>query len=646
MIGFEDHGHMRRSNILASLVFMVCGVLKKWKQPIAFYFSSKTKSEVIVSLMEAVLQQCHEAGLRVIATVCDMGANNVKAIRSMGSSISHPFITFNNQTIFTIFDPPHLLKATRNLFMIHDFILPVQAATLGSFQGTASWAHVEGAYSHSKGALLHRPLNRLTDDHVNPQGAKKMKVKLAAQVFSRSLAVYIEEGYRSGWLPSGVLATSAFVGFIDELFDSMNGRAQKNAYKPLLKGVLMESPHIKFWERAEFMIQEWNMVRERRETNVKFSSMPPSQKGWLSNLKAFTLLCKELLSGPTAVAESISVGSFNQDPLENLFGCVRGNCGSNTRPTASQFISSLKTSIMNGLAFSCNATGRNCEEDDNRLLDSLRYWTDTSCSTSEGDSEGDVGCSGFVVTSIDRERSDISTALEASESMLAFITNFLLRRVIQECGCSGCRSALFGSTENDLSVMYYREFCGKQNAPSRELLDLTVSTMQIAERVLDSTPHIEGIGRHIRSTIKKEVKLDWFWNCCPYYMEEMTAKIDQNIFFPGFPVLFNPDMELSNEIVVHWIFSYEMPLELWRHQNIPYRYLSPQTQNIQYHIQSPAPVEHLVPIQSSSLQFWPVALDEKAKPFTMDVFKPLMNWLAVVGPQFPLTQPNKFSKGS
>ncbi|KAG8237697.1 hypothetical protein J437_LFUL016262 [Ladona fulva] len=33
---------------------------------------------------------------------------------------------------------------------------------------------------------------------------------------------------------------------------------------------------------------------------------------------------------------------------------------------------------------------------------------------------------------------------------------------------------------------------------------------------------------------------------------------DQNIFFPGFPVLFNPDMELSNEIVVHWIFSYEV----------------------------------------------------------------------------------------
>ncbi|KAG8238358.1 hypothetical protein J437_LFUL018126 [Ladona fulva] len=87
----------------------------------------QTKSEVIVSLMEVVLQQCHEAGLRVIATV---GANNIKAIRSIGSSISHPFVTFNNQTIFTIFDPPHLLKATRNIFMIHDFILPVQAATL------------------------------------------------------------------------------------------------------------------------------------------------------------------------------------------------------------------------------------------------------------------------------------------------------------------------------------------------------------------------------------------------------------------------------------------------------------------------------------------------------------------------------------
>ncbi|KAG8227523.1 hypothetical protein J437_LFUL008395 [Ladona fulva] len=188
IMGYEDHGNNRRSKALAN--------------------GSQTKSEVLASLMEEVLQQCFMAGLHVIAIVCDMGAIH---------------------TIYTIFDPPHLLKATRNLLINHDFVIPVRYDS-DKFYGTASWVHIKNAYQHSKGAILHRPLNKLTEDHICPQGAKKMKVKLAAQVMSLSLAVYVEEGCRSGWLPQGALATSAFLGTIDDLFDSMNGGGQMAYY--------------------------------------------------------------------------------------------------------------------------------------------------------------------------------------------------------------------------------------------------------------------------------------------------------------------------------------------------------------------------------------------------------------------------------
>ena len=59
-----------------------------------------------------------------------------------------------------------------------------------------------------------------------------------------------------------------------------------------------------------------------------------------------------------------------EDPLENTFGVICLHCGSNNNPTVGQFVDAVKTSIINGLAY----TGlRNtiCEGDDTELLDDL-----------------------------------------------------------------------------------------------------------------------------------------------------------------------------------------------------------------------------------------------------------------------------------
>jgi hypothetical protein len=48
-----------------------------------------------------------------------MGDNIVKALKHMGHSEKTPFIRFQNQEKAAIFDPPHLLKFTHNLFLKH-----------------------------------------------------------------------------------------------------------------------------------------------------------------------------------------------------------------------------------------------------------------------------------------------------------------------------------------------------------------------------------------------------------------------------------------------------------------------------------------------------------------------------------------------
>jgi hypothetical protein len=84
---------------------------------VAYYFShGTTKAEMLVQFLKEVLDACQNAGLQVLAIVSGMGANNVKALKLLGASEIEAFFKFHNKEIGTVFDPPPLLKFTRNLF--------------------------------------------------------------------------------------------------------------------------------------------------------------------------------------------------------------------------------------------------------------------------------------------------------------------------------------------------------------------------------------------------------------------------------------------------------------------------------------------------------------------------------------------------
>ncbi|KAG8231736.1 hypothetical protein J437_LFUL019510 [Ladona fulva] len=117
---FEDHGNRGRSSGIAreALVFMVRGLKSNWKQPVAYYYSKKSvPGEVLAELIKEVINAVDKTGLKIVATICDMDSNNVKALKLLGYSYDNPFFLFNGQEIFTMHDPPHLLKCTRNMFM-------------------------------------------------------------------------------------------------------------------------------------------------------------------------------------------------------------------------------------------------------------------------------------------------------------------------------------------------------------------------------------------------------------------------------------------------------------------------------------------------------------------------------------------------
>ncbi|CAG5036833.1 unnamed protein product [Parnassius apollo] len=72
--GYQDHGNQGRTMEPAThaLLFMAIGIRKKWKQPLAFYFSGDcVTADRLSVLIKEVLDASFQAGLNVTATVSD-----------------------------------------------------------------------------------------------------------------------------------------------------------------------------------------------------------------------------------------------------------------------------------------------------------------------------------------------------------------------------------------------------------------------------------------------------------------------------------------------------------------------------------------------------------------------------------------------
>jgi hypothetical protein len=139
--GFEDLGSRGRTCKIADH-----GLHRKWKQPVAYFLScGSTATEMLVQFLNEVLGACQNMGLHVVATVCDMGTNNVKALKLLGATISKSFFQFQIQAFATICEPPHLLKCTCNLFLKYDVQLESEHMD-SHLPVIAKWEHIEKLY--------------------------------------------------------------------------------------------------------------------------------------------------------------------------------------------------------------------------------------------------------------------------------------------------------------------------------------------------------------------------------------------------------------------------------------------------------------------------------------------------------------------
>lgn len=116
--------------------------------------------------------------MKVVSIISDMGSNFIKLSELLHINIEKPYFKINDQKIFYIFDVPHLLKATRNNLLRHNYVEDGKAT---------SWQYIIDLYNTDKNKQC-RIAPKLTDAHINPNNFQRMKVKYASQILSNTVS--------------------------------------------------------------------------------------------------------------------------------------------------------------------------------------------------------------------------------------------------------------------------------------------------------------------------------------------------------------------------------------------------------------------------------------------------------------------------
>jgi hypothetical protein len=92
-----------------------------------------------------------------------------------------------------------------------------------------------------------------------------------------------------------------------------------------------------YWDKAGIGVNRWIFLKDGKSA---FNKSPPSQTRWLVNIGAVWHVWRMLKE---AGFKYLETRNLNQDPLENTFGAIRLHCGSNSNPSAGQFVGALKS---------------------------------------------------------------------------------------------------------------------------------------------------------------------------------------------------------------------------------------------------------------------------------------------------------------
>jgi len=328
------------------IVIMVRGIAIDLKYPFAHFATSGITSDKLFPMLWKAVEILEiDLGLKCMFITSDGASPNRRFIRMHRSPDNQDAIIYRAVNIFSadqrfiyfVSDVPHLLKTARNCFS--NSYSHKMTRKMWKDGKDISWLHIVDLFQdHCTG--LYRVCSKLTRAHINLGPYSCMKVNLAAQVLSKTVADALELFYGDG-----VSETVKFIRHMNNFFDCLNVRS-------IFEGQRTRNDNLKPYhdendERLEYLTNEflqyfedWKFSIENRQGQFTKSEIAKSQlshqtlEGLQITVKSIVECVKYLLRNGV---KYILTERFNQDPIEQHFGIHRTRGGCNNNPNVQQF---------------------------------------------------------------------------------------------------------------------------------------------------------------------------------------------------------------------------------------------------------------------------------------------------------------------
>ncbi|KAH3720563.1 hypothetical protein DPMN_063462 [Dreissena polymorpha] len=347
-----ENSVLGKQNELAKnmLVVMIRSLASNWCFPLCGFASKSLSADYLYAIIWRTISAVEtQSKLKVLFLTFD-GASTNRRFYSLhrvdNEGIVYKTVNLYDVTrdIYFISDVPHLLKTTRNNFS--NSFSHKHSKKLWRNGMDISWMHVVKLFENHCELNLYSPCPKLSRSHIDLVSYNYMKVNLAAQILSESVACALEDLYGQE-----VQETVIFLRHMNKFFDCLNVRSLsegKNKRNPNLQPYVSVDDERLAYLCEDFLgyLVEWEEMVEKRNgkfTRNEKATMLLSHQTMTGLKMSVMSICASVKIMLNAGAEYVLTHSFNQDPLEQHFGLYRHKSGANSNPSVYEVQNMMST---------------------------------------------------------------------------------------------------------------------------------------------------------------------------------------------------------------------------------------------------------------------------------------------------------------
>lgn len=512
--GFVDYGDNRVNELAKSVcVFMARSLCGKFKH-ILFYVA--TPSPIPANMIDVQIQKsieiCKSIGLITKGIVCDQGPTNRKYFKDKGVALQTPFFRYDNQTIFTLYDVPHLFKSIRNNLLSYDFDTP---------DGLVSWEVIKFVYNLEKDEN-NKICPKLSHAHIYPTNFQKMSVKLAVQVLSRSvakgiLAIIGLDGFPEH-LKHIALNTSKFIEKLDRLFDILNGQP-----------VFMRD------ESTEpFLIEMQEYILKIKMINQKQKSY--CLDGLVMSISSILQISRQLFNTYPDIT-FINWKKFNQDPLENFFSRIRARNANKQNPNLAEFRSIYAKLVSMKLIFESKFSNCESDTDTQDLLEidwsAITDISETQISKNNDENSAEITGTKFF-TSVNNDNL-IEKSSHINNAAISYFAGYCIMKMQKKLGkvCNDCLKNMAKDSTSEINpseiLITLKQYKNIDNYnglihPSLKFYEICRKYANTFSRIFKVSPHSANIRQIlVHECIHESEDGTWFDETHPCHNHRLEA---------------------------------------------------------------------------------------------------------------------------